>query len=81
MMVLPLWESARYWKSFSLIWSIDFAVHSGRVTSVTASRVEWGINSVSISPDMIAETRKIIADAEQRVARSQRMQKVLASAR
>jgi len=37
---------------------------------LTEKLVEWGINSVSISPDMIGTTREIIANAEQRLNRS-----------
>jgi len=29
--------------------------------------VEWGITSVSVSPDMIDQTREIIADVEARL--------------
>lgn len=34
---------------------------------VTERLVEWGVTSVSVSPDMIDQTRAIIADAEQKV--------------
>ncbi|MBM2826808.1 MAG: hypothetical protein HW403_872 [Dehalococcoidia bacterium] len=47
---------------------------------LTRKLVEWGINSISVSPDMITETRKIIADAEKRVARSQRREKAASNA-
>ena len=33
---------------------------------ITRKLVEWGIDSVSVSPDMIDETRRIVADAERR---------------
>ena len=34
---------------------------------LTEKLVEWGINSVSVSPDMIGTTREIIAAAEKRL--------------
>jgi pyruvate,water dikinase len=34
---------------------------------LTEKLVEWGITSVSISPDMIGKTREIIAKAEERL--------------
>ena len=34
---------------------------------LTEKLVEWGITSVSVSPDMIGTTREIIAKAEQRL--------------
>ncbi len=34
---------------------------------VTEKLVEWGITSVSVSPDMIDQTREIIAKVEERV--------------
>jgi pyruvate,water dikinase len=34
---------------------------------LTEKLVEWGITSISVSPDMISTTRKIIADAEARL--------------
>jgi len=36
---------------------------------ITEKLVEWGITSVSVSPDVIDETREIIAAAEQRLSR------------
>lgn len=36
---------------------------------LTRKLVEWGISSVSVSPDMIDETRRIIGAAERRIAR------------
>ncbi|MCX6022831.1 MAG: phosphoenolpyruvate synthase [Chloroflexi bacterium] len=38
---------------------------------LTQKLVEWGITSVSVSPDMIDETRAIIARAERRVKKEQ----------
>jgi len=35
---------------------------------ITHKLVEWGITSVSASPDMIEQTRAIIAEAEGRLA-------------
>ena len=37
---------------------------------LTEKLVEWGITSVSVSPDMIGITREIIAKAEKRLGRS-----------
>lgn len=37
---------------------------------LTEKLVEWGITSVSVSPDMIEETRRIIAAAESKLGRS-----------
>jgi pyruvate,water dikinase len=34
---------------------------------LTEKLVEWGINSVSVSPDMIDITREIIAKAEEKL--------------
>jgi len=34
---------------------------------VTEKLVGWGITSVSVSPDMIDQTREIIAEAEKRL--------------
>jgi len=35
---------------------------------ITRRLVEWGIDSISVSPDMIDDTRRIVADAERRLA-------------
>jgi pyruvate,water dikinase len=37
---------------------------------VTEKLVEWGINSVSVSPDMIDQTREIVANAESKLGRA-----------
>ena len=37
---------------------------------VTEKLVEWGITSVSVSPDMIDQTREIIANAEAKLGRA-----------
>ena len=37
---------------------------------ITEKLVEWGITSVSVSPDMIDHTREIIANAEAKLGRS-----------
>jgi pyruvate,water dikinase len=37
---------------------------------LTEQLVEWGITSVSVSPDMIDQTREIIANAEAKLGRS-----------
>jgi hypothetical protein len=37
------------------------------VTPVTEKLVEWGIDSISVNPDVIDRTRRIMAAAEQRV--------------
>jgi pyruvate,water dikinase len=39
---------------------------------VTEKLVEWGITSVSVSPDMIDQTREIIANAEAKLGRAPR---------
>src|SRR5512136_2154695 len=36
-------------------------------TEVTEKLVEWGITSVSVSPDMLDQTREIIAKVEERL--------------
>lgn len=36
---------------------------------ITEKLVEWGITSISVTPDMIDETRQIIAGAEEKLAR------------
>ncbi len=37
---------------------------------ITERLVEWGITSVSVSPDMIDRTREIIANAEAKAGRA-----------
>lgn len=37
---------------------------------VTEKLVEWGVTSVSVSPDMIDQTRQIVADAEAKLGKS-----------
>ncbi len=37
---------------------------------LTRNLVEWGITSVSANPDMVEQTRRIIAEAEQKLGRS-----------
>ena len=37
---------------------------------ITEKLVSWGITSISVTPDMIDETRQIIADAEEKLASS-----------
>jgi pyruvate,water dikinase len=39
---------------------------------LTAKLVEWGVTSVSVSPDAIERTRQIVADSEHRLARLRR---------
>jgi pyruvate,water dikinase len=63
----------------AVMWAIERAVTTARRRGITASicgqapsvypevtrkLVEWGITSVSVSPDMIDQTRQIIADLE-----------------
>ena len=67
----------------AVMWSLESAIKTARrrgVTSsicgqapsvypeLTAKLVEWGITSVSASPDVIEQTRAIIADVEKRLA-------------
>ena len=42
---------------------------------LTEKLVEWGITSVSVSPDMIDQTREIIADVEARLATPSRLRR------
>jgi len=66
----------------AVMWSLERAVKGARAAGVTASicgqapsdypeltekLVEWGITSVSVSPDMIDQTRDIIARVEERL--------------
>ena len=66
----------------AVMWSLERAVKGARAAGVTASicgqapsdypeltekLVEWGITSVSVSPDMIDRTRDIIARVEERL--------------
>jgi pyruvate,water dikinase len=37
---------------------------------ITEKLVSWGITSISVTPDMIDETRQIIANAEKKLASS-----------
>jgi len=37
---------------------------------ITEKLVQWGITSISVTPDMIDETRQIIAGAEEKLAGS-----------
>jgi pyruvate,water dikinase len=67
----------------AVMWSLESAIKTARrrgVTSsicgqapsvypeLTAKLVEWGITSVSANPDVIEQTRAIIADVEKRLA-------------
>jgi pyruvate,water dikinase len=64
--MLSLERAVKVTKSMGITSSI-----CGQAPSVypelTKKLVEWGITSVSISPDMIDQTRKIIARVEQRL--------------
>jgi len=66
----------------AVMWSLERAVKGAKAMGVTASicgqapsvfpeitrkLVEWGVTSVSVSPDMIDQTREIIANAEEHV--------------
>ncbi len=66
----------------AVMWSLERAVKGAKAAGVTASicgqapsvypeltekLVEWGITSVSVSPDMIDQTREIIARVEERL--------------
>jgi pyruvate,water dikinase len=37
---------------------------------ITEQLVEWGVTSVSVSPDMIDQTREIIANAEKKLGKA-----------
>jgi pyruvate,water dikinase len=67
----------------AVMWSLESAITTAKRRGITCSicgqapsvypeltskLVEWGITSVSANPDMIEETRAIIADAEKRLA-------------
>jgi pyruvate,water dikinase len=67
----------------AVMWSLESAIKTARrkgITSsicgqapsvypeLTAKLVEWGITSVSANPDVIEQTRAIIADVEKRLA-------------
>jgi pyruvate,water dikinase len=43
---------------------------------LTKKLVEWGITSVSVSPDAIEQTRELIADVEQRLALKRRKKRL-----
>jgi pyruvate,water dikinase len=66
----------------AVMWGLERAVKGARAAGITASicgqapsvypeitqkLVEWGITSVSVSPDMIDQTRDIIASVEERL--------------
>lgn len=66
----------------AVMWGLERAVKGAKAVGVTASicgqapsvfpeitrqLVEWGITSVSVSPDMIDQTRDIISDVEERL--------------
>ncbi len=66
----------------AVLWGLERAVKTAKAMGVTASicgqapsvypeitqkLVEWGITSVSVSPDMIDETRDIISNVEERL--------------
>jgi len=68
----------------AVLWSLERAITISKSRGITSSicgeapsvypeittkLVEWGINSVSVNPDMIEHTRAIIAKAEQELAK------------
>ena len=68
-MMMSLERAIKVAKSMGITSSI-----CGQAPSVypelTEKLVEWGITSVSVSPDMINQTRKIIAEVEERLYHS-----------
>jgi len=72
-----------YERDEAVLWSLERAITIAKRRGITSSicgqapsvypeltskLVEWGITSVSANPDMIEQTREIVAEAEERLA-------------